>query len=270
VSQAARELAAEWDAAVYDRVSTPQVSWGLKVLQRLPLTGTETVVDAGCGTGRLTAELLARLPHGRVIAIDQSANMLAEAEAYLVPRFGNRVSFVQASIQDLTLPDPVAAIFSTATFHWILDHPRLFRTLFACLQPGGYLVAQCGGGPNIARLRQRAEALLASPAYRDKAPGWRNPWEFATPEETARRLADAGFVDIKTSLEAAPTTFTDAAAFREFVASVVLRAHLDAIIDSHTRDAFLTEITAMAAADEPPFTLDYWRLNLAARRPPTT
>ena len=264
-----QEPSAEWDAPIYHRVSAPQVTWGSRVLERLPLSGSETVIDAGCGTGRLTADLLERLPQGRVIAVDRSANMLAEAAAYLTPRFGSRVSFLQRDIQYLQLSEKADAIFSTATFHWVLDHRQLFRTLFDCLKPGGRLVAQCGGGPNIARLRQRAEALLASEKYREQAAGWANPWEFATPEETALRLSESGFVDIETSLEPAPTSFPNSSRYHEFVESVVLRAHLDALPDAATRDAFMADITAMAAMDDPPFTLDYWRLNLAASRPRT-
>jgi len=262
-----RDIAPEWDASVYHRVSTPQVTWGQQVLQRLPLSGSESVVDAGCGTGLLTAELLERLPNGHVIAVDRSANMLAEAEGRLVPRFGDRVSFLHADVQDLVLPAPVDAIFSTATFHWVLDHPRLFRALIACLKPGGLVVAQCGGGPNIERLRLRAEALLGSPPYRDQARGWRNPWEFASSEVTARRLRDAGFTEIKTGIEPRPTPFPDAESFHEFVTCVVLRAHLDAIERPVTRRALVDDLTAMAANDDPPFTLDYWRLNFCARRP---
>jgi hypothetical protein len=116
-------------------------------------------------------------------------------------------------------------------------------------------------------LVRRAEALLASPAYRNEAPGWRNPWEFASPETAAERLSDAGFVDVETGLAHEPTTFADAAAFREFVATVVLRTYLDAIENKALRSAFMTDIVALAASDDSPFTLDYWRLNLSARRP---
>jgi trans-aconitate 2-methyltransferase len=261
-----RDLPQEWDAATYHRVSAPQVSWGSKVLGRLALVGDETVVDAGCGTGRLTADLLERLPRGRVIAVDQSTNTLAEAAAHLTTRFGDRISFLHADVQHLELSEPVDAIFSTATIHWVPDHPQLFRTLYTCLKPGGRIVAQCGG-PNLSRLRQRAESLLASPEFRAKAIGWKNPWEFATPEEAAWRLAAAGFTEIETSLEPAATTFPDAQAFSVFVQSVVLRAHLDALPSDVDRRAFMAEITALAAGDNPAFTLDYWRLNLVARRP---
>ena len=256
-----------WNAAAYDRVSSPQLSWGMKVLPRLSFTGAETVVDAGCGSGRLTIELLRRLPHGRVIAIDQSPAMLDEAARLTHEEFGDRVTFLRADLQDLDLAEPVDVIFSAATFHWIPDHPRLFRALFRCLRPGGRLVAQCGGGPNIALVRQRAAALLDSPAFRAAASGWHDPWHFAYPEEAARDLAAAGFVEIETSLEHAPVVFPDLPAYREFVATAVLPAHLGALPDDETRERFLTEMTTRAAADDPPFSLDYWRLNLSATRP---
>ena len=258
--------ASEWDAATYHRVSAPQVSWGQRVLARLALRGDETVVDAGCGTGRLTAELLERLPRGRVIAVDASANMLREAAAGLVPRFRDRVRFVQADLQTLALPEPVDAIFSTATFHWIPDHPRLFRHLHAALVPGGRLVAQCGGGPNLARLRERVAALMDAPAYAPAFAGWIGPWEFADDATTAARLRVAGFVDVATGLEAAPTTLADAATYGDFLTAVVLRAHLAALPDEGARAAFVGTLTEQAAKDDPPFGLDYWRLKVEGRR----
>jgi trans-aconitate 2-methyltransferase len=267
VSQPSGDQSAEWDAEVYHRVSTPQAAWGRAVVDRLPLAGDETVVDAGCGTGMLTAQLLERLPRGQVIAVDRSAAMLAEATAFLTPRFGGRVSFVQANVAELSLPQPVDAIFSTATFHWVRDHPALFRTIYASLRPGGRLVAQCGGGPNIARLRKRAEELFDTTPYRHQGIKWPDPWEFATPEVTARRLRDAGFNEVQTGLEAKPTTFVAGNAYHEFVEHVVLLEHLKVLPDAAARTAFMDELTQMAASDDPPYTLDYWRLNLSARCP---
>jgi len=107
----------EWEAEAYHRLSDPQFSWGLRVLEDLELSGDEIVVDAGCGTGRLTAELLKRLPRGRVIAVDRSQNMLRAAGEYLRPLFGERVRFVRAGLQTLRLEESVDGIFSTATFH---------------------------------------------------------------------------------------------------------------------------------------------------------
>lgn len=257
----------EWNAPDYQRLSDPHVTWGRRVLDRLPLRGDETVVDAGCGTGRLTAEVLERLPHGRAIAVDQSRNMLVEAEAQLRPRFGDRVSFVQSDLLTLGLPEPVDAVFSTATFHWIGNHEALFARLFALLRPGGRLVAQCGGGPNLAKLMARFAALTTEPPYRDAFAGWDGPWLFADDAETAKRLAGAGFDQIDTSLEEAPTSMADAPTYRDFLETVILRSHLERIPGERDRDALLDQLTALAAADPAPFHLDYWRLNLSGRRP---
>jgi len=166
----------EWDASAYHRLSSPQLSWGKKVLATLKLRGDELLMDAGCGSGRLTAELLENLPEGRVVGIDISQNMLASARDHLRSRFGTRVQFVAADLQDLPLEHAFDGIFSTAAFHWVPDHLRLFRSLFRALRPGGWLRAQCGGGPNLARLLVRMDALMRSPKYARFFAHFRNPW----------------------------------------------------------------------------------------------
>lgn len=257
----------EWDAGSYHRVANAHVDWGRAVLDRLPLRSDETVIDAGCGTGRLTELLLERLPAGHVIAIDRSANMLLRAAEHLRPRFGDRVRFVQVDLQELDLHTTADAVFSTATFHWLPDHARLFAGLFRTLRPGGWLVAQCGGGPNIARLRARLRPLMASEPFTPYFAGWEGPWTFADADETADRLRTAGFVDVATEVIAAPTTLPDAASYREFLATVVLGTHLGRLPDAAHRDRFLDTLVDRAVCDDPPFSLDYWRLNLQGQRP---
>src|SRR5205085_561756 len=259
----------EWDAATYHRIATPQFTWGQKVLDRLGLRGDETAIDAGCGSGRLTALLVERLPHGRVIAVDRSENMLQAARAYLEPRFGERVSFLRSDLEALPLDAVADLIFSTATLHWIPDHPRLFRSLYRALKPGGRLVAQCGGGLNLAHLLGRAAALMATAPYAPFFAGWIDLWEFADADTTAARLRTAGFIDVETSLEPAPTVLPGAADYRTFLSTVILRLHLERLRDVTLRAAFLDTLTAQAAQDDPPFSLDYWRLNLRGSRPPT-
>ena len=186
----------DWDAATYDRVADPMTRWGATVLDRLPLAGNETVLDAGCGSGRVTERLARALPDGRVIALDGSAAMLDEARTRLAP-FAPRIEYVLADLRrPLPIAEPVDAILSTATFHWLPDHPALFRNLAAVLRPGGRLVAQCGGAGNIASV----VAILAT-----LGDGWTGPWTFATPAETAERLAAAGFAEIDTWLQDEPT-----------------------------------------------------------------
>ena len=257
----------EWNATTYHRVANPHVSWGEQVLARLPLRGDETVADAGCGTGRLTAELLARVPRGHVIAVDGSVNMLEVAAGHLRPKYGDRVSFLHADLRELALPAPVEAIFSTATFHWILDHPALFRRLFANLKRGGRLVAQCGGAGNLAALLTEVAALQASAAFAPFYAGWREVWEFADAGTAADRLRAAGFVEVETGLVEAPTSFRNASEYRDFLETVVLRAHLEPLPTPDLRASFLNALVDASARSARPYSLDYWRLNLSGRRP---
>jgi hypothetical protein len=92
-------------------------------------------------------------------------------------------------------------------------------------------------------------------------------WEYATAETTADRLRHAGFVDVRTCLEEAPTTLADEASYREFVTTVIYNQHLARLPEGPLRGQFIDALTALAARQDPPFTLDYWRLNLEGRRP---
>jgi trans-aconitate 2-methyltransferase len=260
----------EWNAERYHQVSRPHEDWAVRVLDRVPTSGIAVAIDAGCGTGKITRALLERLPAAVVHAVDVSPAMLAVAERELALTYGDRVRFHAADVARLTpeeIGDRVDLVFSTATFHWIKDHAALFRRIFALLNPGGFLIAQCGGGPNIARLRERAERLMRSPEYAPWFADWQDTWYFAGAEETAARLAEAGFAGIETSVEFHPALMPDAAAFHEFVTTVILRDQLARLPDDERRDSFVDTLTELAAGDDPPIELDYWRLNMRATRP---
>jgi trans-aconitate 2-methyltransferase len=244
----------DWDATTYDRVAHPMTRWGSAVLERLPLAGDETVLDAGCGTGRVTEQLAERLPLGRVIALDGSPSMVAEAGRRLAP-FGDRIELLVADLgRPFTLPrgHPADAILSTATFHWIADHEALFRNLAAVLRPGGRLVAQCGGAGNIATIQAVCATI---------GDGWLGEVHFETPEATAERLAAAGFVEIETWLQPEPTRFEPGEPFETYLRTVVLGGHL-ARLPAQDHDGF---VRAVADGVGDPV-IDYVRLNIVARR----
>jgi len=255
----------EWNSAVYHRLSAPQVSWGKKVLSRLRLRGNEVVLDAGCGTGRLTADLLEALPHGRVVGIDLSQNMLGSARAHLAVQFGSRLSLVACDLLCLPFEHAFDAIVSTAAFHWVLDHDQLFSNLRRALVPGGWLEAQCGGGPNVLTLRKRANALAATQKFAPFFVGFREPWLYQDAQGAAESLRHAGFLEIETSTEAAPTVLENADQYSEFVRNIILRVHVENIPTEDKRAEFIADLAKQAAADDPPFLLDYWRLNLRGR-----
>jgi len=257
----------EWNAASYHKVSAPQTSWGQKVLNRLVVNGDERAIDAGCGSGRITGELMERLPKGRLIAIDRSWNMLMTARANLRPVLGSRVSFVQVSLPDLPFVEWADLVFSTATFHWIKDHDALFAGIFSALRAGGRLHAQCGGGPNLQHARELAKRVMQTEPFAPYFADWPGPWEYANAVVTAERLTRAGFVEVETNLEETPTTLATEEDYREFVTTVIYHPHLERLPDAGMRSTFIDRVTTLAAREPVPFTLDYWRLNIQAHKP---
>jgi trans-aconitate 2-methyltransferase len=241
---------ADWDAVAYDRVADPMTRWGVVVLDRLSLAGHERVLDAGCGSGRVTERLCERLPRGEVVALDLSAAMLAQAGQRLA-RFGGRVRLVRADLARPLPLRPVDAVFSTATFHWVKDHDALFAGLAAVLRSGGPLVAQCGGAGNIERVHAAARAAGVD----------LNPTHFATPSDTEHRLRAAGFVDVRCWLQQEPTPLAPGAPIETYLRTVCLRRHLE-VLPASEREPFVRQVARRLGQP----TIDYVRLNILARR----
>lgn len=247
----------DWDAATYQRVSIPHEEWARAVLDRLALSGDETVLDAGCGSGRVTGMLIEQLPRGRVIAVDGSPAMVERVREVL--RLQDEA--LVADLTGLELEEPVDAVFSSAVFHWILDHGALFRGLRAVLKPGGALAAQCGGAGNIESLRATCREVTSREPYAAHFAEFDQPWNYAGAEETAARLERAGFEQVRCWLQPWQVVPPDPAAF---LGAVCLGPHLDCLPEP-LRDAFVADVLT---AEGEPLTLDYVRLNIDAHAPP--
>lgn len=248
--------AGDWDAATYDRISGPQQRWAAEQLDRVHLAGDETVLDAGCGSGKITLELARRVPRGTVYGVDAAPSMVRHAQAAL----GDRGTALCQDLVRLDLPERVDVVFSNATFHWILDHEALFAALHRNMKPGARLVAQCGGRGNIDEFRRAADEVAFAEPFAAHFRGWRRPWNYATAEETEARLARAGFTDISCWLQDKPTQLDDA---RSFIETVCLVRHLDPL-PAALRSEFVNAVLARCAD---PLVLRYVRLNMVARRP---
>ena len=256
-------MAHEWDATEYEELSAPQTRWGAAVLERLDARGDEAALDAGCGTGRVTELLLERLPEGSVLAVDGSEAMVEAARR----RFAGepRVRVERQDLLSLEVAEPVDLVLSTATFHWIKDHERLFGRLAKVLKPGGRLVAQCGGAGNISRATRATREVMQEERFRRYLEGWADDKNYADAETTRARLEAAGFEEVETWLHDEHTRFGSVEELTRFLGTVVLGGYMERLPEEE-REPFATAVAKGIAAVEDPPVLDYVRLNMTARR----
>jgi trans-aconitate 2-methyltransferase len=217
-----------WDAITYDRISQPLVELARPVVDRLELTGEEWVLDAGCGSGRVT-ELLVDRAAG-VVGVDADPRMVAEARG----RLRGRARILQRDLTWMEFDEPFDAILSTATLHWVADLDAAFARFAAALHPGARLSFQCGGAGNLAGVY--ADAGVTPDAH------------FRTAEDVEARLTAAGFEQVVCWLEAVDVSPGDPATY---LRTIVFGAYEDP-------DALAARVRRPA--------LDYVRLNAVAVR----
>jgi len=244
----------EWKAEEYDHQAAPHEEWSDQILARLNLTGDETVLDAGCGTGRLTKRLVERVPNGCVIGVDASAAMLAKAREHL----GEDADLRQADLTQLDFEEKVDAVYSSAVFHWIQDHEALFRSLRGVMRPGAALEAQCGGQGNIAEIDRALDALSGDERFAPYLRGDTNATNFASVGDTESRLAEAGFSDVRVWTQPWPVRPKDP---HGYVSTVILPWHLDRLPEE-LHKSFIRAVLETAPR---PLTVNYVRLNISAR-----
>ncbi len=256
----------DWNAAVYDRIGTPMRGWAQQVIDDLELRGDETVLDAGCGSGSVTLDLLQKLPDGKVYAVDSSPDMTANLEKELAERGVTNVVAITASLTDFKLPEQVDVVFSNAVFHWIPDDDGLFGSLARATKPGGRLRAQCGGKGNIARLTEATHAVEKRAPYSEYVSGDSEFRKYRSVAEAQAALERNGWRDVRGNLFEAPVTFEDEDEAVLYLRTIILQ-HQAAALPEDLSERFLRDVVAETMERSgAPLCADYVRLNLWATR----
>ena len=175
--------AQQWDARHYNQSFSFIWQYGEGVLDLLQPQVGERILDLGCGTGHLTAQIAAS--GAAVIGIDHSPEMIAAAqESY------PQVEFHQMDATGFAFDEPFDAVFSNATLHWVRPPERAVERIYNSLRQGGRLVAEFGGHGNVAKVVQALIAELEQRGYRDASE--RNPWYFPSIAEYTTLLEQYG------------------------------------------------------------------------------
>ena len=256
-----------WNAEVYDRIGTPMRRWAQQLIADLHLRGDETVLDAGCGSGSVTFDLLEHLPNGKIYALDSSPDMVAKLQASLDERGVRNVVARQADLTDFALPEPVDVVFSNAVFHWIPDDDGLFSALFRATEPGGRLRAQCGGAGNIDRLMEATHAVQAREPYAQHLGAASEFRKYRTPEQVREAMERNGWRDARAQLFPSDVTFDDHDHAALYLRTIILQRHVNGLPEE-LGERFLRNVIAETEKRfGAPFIADYVRLDIWATQP---
>lgn len=253
-----------WNAEVYDRIGTPMRGWSQQVIDDLALAGDEVVLDAGCGSGSVTLDLQARLPRGKIYAVDASAEMIASLRRQADERGVTNIVPMQASLTDFTLPERVDRVFSNAVFHWIPDDAALFGCLHRATKPGGRLRAQCGGYGNNRNVLEAVAAVRADARFAQHLGDFQDTKTYRRPEDARAALERAGWRDVRASLFAAPVPFDSDDEAALYITTILLRDHV-ARLPEDVRESYAQAVVAETKRRHgAPYVADYVRLDLWA------
>ena len=203
----------EFDGRKYEKASTHQKEWGLKLVEELDLQGTETVLDLGCGDGSLTSRIAELVPRGEVVGIDASRSMIDTA----LGKKRDNLSFLLADINSLDFTECFDIVFSNATLHWIMDHRKLLANVHRALRPGGRLRFNFAGDGNCSNLYEVIREAMARPEFSSYFTRFEWPW-YMPPLDEYRNLAESsGLDEVQVWGENADRYFPDADAMIRWI-----------------------------------------------------
>ncbi|MCP4666393.1 MAG: methyltransferase domain-containing protein, partial [Deltaproteobacteria bacterium] len=189
-----------WNAEDYAKHSSAQQDWARELISKLNLHGWESVLDIGCGDGKITAEIADQLPDGKVLGVDSSNDMIALACKNFPQEKHPNLSFRLADAKYLPFKEQFDIVFSNATLHWIKDHKSVILGIKKSLKPKGRMLLQMGGKGNAGSMIAVLETIIAEKEWRPYFSGFEFPYGFYDPATYALWLKEASLSPIRVEL----------------------------------------------------------------------
>jgi trans-aconitate methyltransferase len=201
-----KKNADRWDAEHYDKNSAAQFEGALEILNDYAFKGNETILDIGCGHGKLTAEIATHVPHGTVLGIDSSENMIQFCQK-MYNNISN-ASFQCIPAEEFFTEQKFDLIVSFFTFHWIENQMKVFENAYQMLKPGGILVIKTAGGNS-----ESINEVFEREHWKNIIFSSDDTWHAKTADDYKEMLEQSGYQDIKATTEYASRFFQNTDAF---------------------------------------------------------
>ncbi len=248
--------ATHWDAGLYDGRHAFVWQHGAALLELLAPRPGERVLDLGCGTGHLTAQVAAA--GAEVVGLDLAGGMIEQAR-----RAYPRLRFEVGDARDFRFEQPFDAVLSNAALHWVKPPEKVIACVCRALKPGGRFVAELGGKGNV----RAVSAALARAAGAVGIGDWQSPWYFPSVGEYAALLEAGGLEVTFAALFDRPTPLQGEEGMRQWVA-MFAGGLLEAVPEPRRQD-FLARVEADLRSTlyhDGVWHADYRRLRVVAHR----
>lgn len=195
-----REKKYHWDAEEYAKHSSAQQVWAKELIAKLQLKGSESILDIGCGDGKMTVEIAAQLPEGDVLGVDSSPDMIALARKKFPQSKYSNLSFKLADANHLPFAEQFDIVFSNAALHWIKDHGPVIPSIQNSLKPGGKLCLQMGGKGNAEAIISVLDTIISEKKWNRYFSDFEFPYGFYEPGAYVQLLKKANLAPVRVEL----------------------------------------------------------------------
>lgn len=183
----------KWNPEDYAKNSDAQLKWAQELMENSNLHGDETVLDVGCGDGKITASFANYLPRGKILGTDSSPEMIAYAQQVYPQTEYPNLSFACIDARCLNFTQEFDLIFSNAALHWVDNHQAFLQGASQALKRGGRLIISCGGFGNAADILEVFSELGRNEKWKDYFGEFRNPYFFYRDRDYIPWLSESGF-----------------------------------------------------------------------------
>ncbi|MBI5848885.1 MAG: methyltransferase domain-containing protein [Nitrospirae bacterium] len=218
-----------WDAERYDRVKAPQIEAGKELTVMAGIREDYSVLDIGCGTGKLTLELSRLASGGEIVGIDPSEEMQRKAEE--VSAQAGNIRFIKIAAESMDFIEQFDLAFSNSALQWVKDQPQAIARTHRALKPGGRIAFQLPARNFCREFFAYTEKAIAALKFERFYENMELPWYLPSKEEYERLLLEAGFAAVNVSYRDYAISFDSIGEIMDWWSSAGLRPYLAVLPD---------------------------------------